>query len=213
MRGVARRRALSLLVLALLAVVLFPREVRGTVEEQRARLPPAADCADTVEGTWLGLRYTDWRGEWYEYTLNVRRAAPGSVDLVGEDYSHFWRGNPSDSHPPACRPGGMELVVKMPNAKGKLDGLALSFGASTWSMDREVCGSLHGKYYPDNFSGTIDTTINEFQSVNNDGGSAINEPVVFRRVRCFDKQQPAAPMGPVIPPAYEPPKRGIHCGK
>jgi hypothetical protein len=208
------RRPLALLVLAMLALVLLPGRASGTVEEQRARLPPAADCDDPVEGTWLGLEDSIRFGEWYEATLNIRRASAGSAELVGDMYMHFWRGGPQDSHPPACRPGGREVGVKMPNARGKIDGLVVSFGGTTYSIDKNMCGVYTGRYNVDHFSGTIDATINEFQSVNNDGGSAVNEPVVFRRIRCFKKEEgPALPAASVTPPAYEPPKRGISCGR
>jgi hypothetical protein len=39
-------------------------------------------------------------------------------------------------------------------------------------------------YRPDHFTGTIDPAIQEFQSVNNDGGRAVNDPMVFRRIAC-----------------------------
>jgi hypothetical protein len=108
----------------------------------------------------------------------------------------------------------MELIVKMPNATGKLDGLNLTFGAKEWHVDKTICGSMNGTYFPDNFSGTIDTKINEFQSVNNDGGSAVNEPVVFRRISCFDPSSTGQYNGPVKPPDFEPPKKGFfRCGK
>jgi hypothetical protein len=41
--------------------------------------------------------------------------------------------------------------------------------------------------------------------VNNDGGRAINDPTVFRRVRCYEP--PAVPHPVVAPPAFRPPSR------
>jgi hypothetical protein len=42
-------------------------------------------------------------------------------------------------------------------------------------------------YHPDHFTGTIDPQREEFQSVNNDGGRAVNDPMVFRRIGCVDQ--------------------------
>jgi hypothetical protein len=50
-------------------------------------------------------------------------------------------------------------------------------------LQHRACGHPHG-YNPDNFSGEIDPWRAEFQSVNNDGDRAVNEPHVFRRIRC-----------------------------
>jgi hypothetical protein len=199
-----------------LAVVLLPRGASGTVEEQRARLPPPAECTDPVEGTWLGLAWIPHRGLWQENTLTIRRASPGKDDLTGDIHVHYWFGKAMDQHPPPCLDHHAEAIVDQPGATGKLDGLALSFGATTYKLTQNVCGSWGG-YNPDRFSGTIDRGINEFQSVNNDNGAAVNEPVVFRRIKCTHSNDapvaPTTPESPVAPPAYQPPKRGIFCGK
>jgi hypothetical protein len=194
----------------MLAVVLWPSAAPATVEEQRARLPPAADCADPVEGMWLAIMYTEQREEWYEYSIDVKRVAPGSNQLKGEMTSHFWHGGAGDQKPPACNPiAGYEAVVKMPNATGSISPKGeLLFGATTWRLDKMVCGVSRILYNPDHFSGTIDPVRQEFQSVNNDGGNAVNEPAVFRRVSCFDSPRKVGV--DVKPPDYAPPKKG--CG-
>jgi hypothetical protein len=206
-------RRFSVVVLALLILALLPRDATGSIDEQRARLPPPADCQDTVEGTWLSVQYLARARQWYETTLYVRRASAGATDLAGDIYVHYWIGGPGDAHTPPCRPGGFETSVKQPNARGSLEGLAVSFGATTYTIDKVQCGTSTGIYYPDHFSGTIDTAINEFQSVNNDGHVEINEPVVFRRVSCATSPTNGAAPPSAAPPAYEPPKRGLRCGK
>jgi hypothetical protein len=160
---------------------------------------------------WLGLHYGESWGEWYEYTLNVRRIAEGSDALKGEIISHYWYGRSEDSKPPPCKAGGFETIVKMPAATGKIDGQKIDFGATRYEDDQQLCGPVHG-YNPDHFSGTIDASIQEFQSVNNDGGKAVNDPVVFRRVKCFDPPR-KDPKKNVAPPAFAPAKRSASCSR
>jgi hypothetical protein len=210
--GGSRRSALAAATLIAIALALVPRGSAATVEEQRARLPPAAACPDPVEGTWQALKYDEQYRDWYEHTLQIRRTEPRAAGaLEGEMTAHYWSGTPADDKPPACAPGRRELVVKMPG-KGLLDDRKnLRFGATTYAIDRVICGAP-GRYNPDNFSGTIETERNEFQSVNNDGGRSVNEPMVFRRIRCLDAPQRGTQKA-ATPPAFAPPKRSWGCGR
>lgn len=209
-----RRRWLTLAVVLAAGVSLLPRGSSATVEEQRARLPPPAECPDKVEGTWAALVYTAHQKTWYEYTIVLRRTTPaagGSMSgaLEGEMTSHYWSGGPKVDKPPGCTPGQREVTVKMPG-KGTVDASAnVIFGATTYTVDNVTCGRA-ASYSPDHFSGTIDTSIHEFQSVNNDGNEAVNEPAVFRRIRCRDAVGRTTSKAP--PPAFAPPKRWS-CGK
>jgi hypothetical protein len=220
-----RRRLLLTAVFLVLCAAVIPRGSEATVEEQRARLPPPAKCADRVEGTWLALKYEpQWR-DWYEHTLVIRRvdAADGGANastasgdasgaLVGDMIAHTWIGDEKQSKPPPCtgplRAGQREVVIKMPG-KGRIDPDGkVFFGASSYVVDKVICGQAP-RYNPDNFSGTIDEALQEFQSVNNDNGRSVNEPVVFRRVAC-----PGGPRRTTAdpkPPAFAP--RKWSCGK
>jgi hypothetical protein len=220
------RPILSLLVGALAAAVLWSGRVGATVEEQRQRLPPPAACADPIEGVWMGHKYDDRDGEWYVYTLTVKRnpplaaseaPAPGGSTLTGTIDSHFWSGGPKDVQPPPCKPGGFRWLVHMP-ATGTSKDLQIQFGGTSWRGDPPLCPEPHALgYNPDNFTGTVDPKIQEFQSVNNDGGKAVNSPTVFRRIRCFDPPPPvgvtATPGATATPPAFEPPRRALGCGR
>jgi hypothetical protein len=95
---------------------------------------------------------------------------------------------------------------------GTVDATAtVDFGSTTYTIASNPCGNP-GRYYPDHFTGKIDSAIQEFQSVNNDGGPAVNEPVVFRRIRCLDA--PFRNKSEAPPPAFAPPKRRAwSCGK
>jgi hypothetical protein len=206
-------RIWAFFVAGLAALVLWPEPLRATIEEQRARLPPPATCPDAVEGVWLGHYYDASDRTWYKRSLEIRRVAPGSDRVHGEIVAHFWDGGPKDVNPPPCRPGGQEHVVHMPavgtaTADGKVD-----FGGTSWRADPPICSRGGFGYAPDRFTGQIDPAIQEFQSVNNDGGRAVNEPNVFRRIRCFDADTPQRPTVDVKPPPFEP-KRGLFsCGK
>jgi hypothetical protein len=212
-----RRRLLTFGVVLASSIALLPQRSEATVEEQRARLPPPAECPDKVEGTWAALVYMERQRTWYDYQLVIKRSSPananGSGPLEGAMTSHYWYGSTSEDKPPGCGPGRRELTINMPG-KGNVDADGnVAFGASTWSLGSVACGYAGG-YNPDKFTGKIDPAIQEFQSVNNDGGSAVNEPAVFRRIRCLN-----APLGPsrkssqATPPAFSPPKRTWSCGR
>jgi hypothetical protein len=189
-----RRVYTSLLCLICAATVLSPSLLFGSIEEQRARLPPAAivdagaDCSDPVVGLWLGQQYNPRSRSWQRYQLDVRRTAPGSSTLIGEVRVHFWIGWRSHSEPRTdCSHNALAAEVSQ-RAAGVIDGLSLTFGGLDWRTTQVFCQPLGTSvsYNPDRFTGVIDPSIQEFQSVNNDGGTAINEPVVFRRIRCAE---------------------------
>lgn len=204
------------------SVSLFPRGSAATVEEQRARLPAPTECPDKVEGTWAAL-YFATNLQWLEYTAVIRRTTPVSdgnaagpitVDMT----AHLWDGPKNDPRTPACKPGQREVTVTMPGT-GKVDaGTALTFRATTYTVAKLHCGN-DTRYYPDNFKGTIEPARQEFQAINNDGNTAVNEPVVFRRVRCLNAAAAAPSSGPnragtaAKPPSFEPPKRLWSCGR
>jgi hypothetical protein len=204
----ARRRLPLLLIAAAAAALLLtalPAQAPATVEEQRARLPPPArECPDPVEGTWIGQHQPHtW---WSRYTLTVQRKAPGSPDLTGHIETLAWIGSAQDTTPPPCTPGGAEVVVDQP-ASGTWDGQHITFGASTWTLRETRCGALSG-YYPDTFDGDIDPRLNEFQTIREDGHNAA-ATVVFRRVACGPA--PATQPLPELPPPTRPPSAGCAC--
>jgi hypothetical protein len=200
------------------ASVLFPHVLLGSIEEQRARLPPPAACQDPVEGVWMGRVFHQPGRDWYIYTLEIHRASTGSPQLTGVLHARFWNGPPNIYEPLPCGPGVLDRTVFMTGA-GTANGLEINFGGTSWRPESLNCGpegSLRWiSYNLDQFSGRIDPAIQEFQSVNNDGGEAVNEPTVFRRIRCFD-----APSGPSqrastitiqAPPLLPPQRSG--CGR
>jgi len=216
-----RRRFLLVAIFLALCAAVIPRGSLATVEEQRARLPPPAQCADRVEGTWLALKYEPDYGDWYEYTLVIKRVEPTDAGaeknvpgaLVGDMFSHTWFGNDKQSKPPPCvgglRSTNREVIIKMPG-KGRIDPDGkVFFGSSSYTVDKVICGQAP-RYNPDNFSGVVDTELQEFQSVNNDYGRSVNEPVVFRRVACPNgaRRTTADPK----PPAFAP-RKSWGCSK
>ncbi|MDP3274525.1 MAG: hypothetical protein Q8Q09_04970 [Deltaproteobacteria bacterium] len=203
----------SAAVLAVFGVVLFAANAPASIEEQRARLPPPARCEDPVEGEWRGKKWEPSYQNWFAVTLDVHRASPGSSQLQGTITARVWYATERDVEPPQCSPRVLrDYTVEMP-ASGSAQGLQIRFGSSQYRVVATHCGRFNS-YNPDNFSGTIDAAIQEFQSVNNDGGRAVNDPMVFRRVRCFEpgeRAQRANTPAVVVAPPLMPPGRARGC--
>ncbi len=210
----ASRRALSITLVGVgAALVLLPSLAPATIEEQRTRLPPPASCQDPIEGIWMSHKYELPGDEWMIFTLEVHRAQGAAVNappgapiaLVGRIQAHAWLGaGPRASSPPPCSSGLSHWTVEM-TAQGQVVDRRVDFWGTHWSIGNVFCGPRYFGYNLDHFSGEIDPTIQEFQSVNNDGGRAVNDPTVFRRVRCFDPVSPPHPF--VAPPSFQPPRR------
>ena len=184
--------------LVLLGLTGIAPSASATVAEQRARLPPPAECEDPVEGIWRAHQFWGWRGEWYVMTLEIHRSKPGQPELTGTILSEYWHGGAKDQEAPPCAQQPFHFVVRMP-ALGTYREGDVYFGGTSWTLDRAVCGGRPHGYNPDRFTGKIDPKIQEFQSVNNDGGQAVNAPAVFRRIRCWDDPT----QGPEPPPAVD----------
>ena len=192
----------------------MPSRAPATIAEQRARLPPAAECDDElVAGIWRSHNFNRQFGDWSVFTLTIRRVPDQPDQLVGTITNHNWDGGAEHEEPPPCgQQNGNEWVVSM-DARGHVrDQTHIFFGAiGQWRLDRAVCRSGPWGYNLDNFTGVIDPSILEFQSVNNDGGRSVNEPTVFRRIRCPPVQSAEAPTVNTRPPAFYPElRRG--CG-
>lgn len=189
--------------LVLFGALVLPRAVEATVAEQRARLPPPAECTDPVTGVWMSHHFSPRRGCWDQFTLIVRRSASDPQVLEGEMLNHLWEGDADDLTPPPCT-GGQHYKVEMP-AAGRLDGDNIELWGTSFTITEKFCGG-RANYNLDHFSGVIDHALHEFQTVNNDGGDAVNEPTVFRRVRC--SEDGPAPRLVVAPPPFYPPSSG-----
>lgn len=199
-------RSASLLVLVGLPLV-FPSRAPATVAEQRARLPPPAHCDDPVAGVWKSHKFDDRFGDWYIFTLTIRRVGGGN-ELVGSINAHFWTGGPKQAEPPKCKLGVRHVTVQMDGVGSISPDGEILFRGTSWKPENAYCGPpiQRGEYNLDNFSGKIDPKLEEFQSVNNDGGRSVNDPTVFRRVAC-DQPPPAPHVNPVAPP-FQPPRVG-----
>jgi hypothetical protein len=200
--GRATNRLPRIAVAMLLAMcTLETREAPATVAEQRARLPPAAECASQIAGTWKALVYTPRTHIWYEFILDVREGAKDPTALSGRIFVDAWEGTPITSEPPV--PCVHRYKGTMPGRGSFVNG-QLSFGGGEFTLTEVVCGGFTG-YNPDQFSGQLDPVLHEFQAVNNDGGEAVNDPSVFRRIGCFDDERKAPGSGVTSPPFF--PKR------
>jgi hypothetical protein len=205
-------RALAAAAFALLW--LTPSRAPATIEEQRARLPPAAECDDEiVAGVWRSHSYHPQFGDWGIFTLTIRRVPGSPEQLIGTITNHTWQGGPADEEPPACAQGGGDEWVVSMDARGSVqNGNRIFFGGvGSWRVDEVRCSRGPWGYNLDNFTGVIDPAILEFQSVNNDGGRAVDEPEVFRRIRCPPVPSAESPSVTTRPPAFYP-ELGGGCG-
>ena len=198
-------------VAGLFALLVLPRVAPATVAEQRARLPPPKACDDPVAGVWRSHQHSPRRGTWDQFTLTIRREAPGSGRLIGTIHNHVWAGGPNDEQPPPCA-DQLDVVIRM-SAEGEAEGLKLRFDALDWAVDSVLCRTSGG-YDLDHFSGVIDPALQEFQSINTYAGGSLTEATVFRRVRCLEDEPPPVAPGPspstAPPPPFQPPSSG--CG-
>lgn len=208
--GNARRWPLRRIATAAVAAALLAAPaVSATIAEQRARLPPPAECADPVEGLWRAHRHRRDTARWRVFTLTIRRVGGSATALVGTIRNEGWNGGPDRVEPGACAGLREHWVVTMP-ARGAIHGDDLVFsGEPPWRLDRVLCGLGPSGYNLDSFSGRIDHGLQEFQSVNNDGGADVNVPTVFRRVGCFERG--AAPHVDVAPPPFFPDRDARGC--
>jgi hypothetical protein len=194
------------LAIAAWLALLSIGESEATVEEQRARLPPPAECHSAVAGRWKSLHYRETYRDWYEFVLEVHEDPADKTRLVGKIQVHMWVGESTQSEP--RRPCLFEYTGTMEGGGSFANG-QIAFGAtSPLTFTQVTCGNPWG-YNPDHFTGKFEPERQEFQSVNNDGGSSVNEPVVFRRIGCFDdahqeelRKEP--PHGDVAAPPFFP---------
>lgn len=202
------RRAMLLATALVIGVLPCLRTAEATISEQRSRLPPPAHCEDPVEGVWKSHMYRPRWGEWECFYLEIHRVQGNAIELTGSIKNHSWRGDREEQEPGACR-GRDQWIVSM-DGRGTINGDRIVFGGvGQWRTDRVLCGRGPWGYNLDNFSGTIDRDLLEFQSLNNDGGRAVNEPTLFRRIRCFPPG--AQPHIQVDPPPFFPERTG-GCG-
>jgi hypothetical protein len=194
---------------------LVPLRAPATVQEQRARLPPPAECDDPVAGIWKSHSYDESYYDWTIFTLDIHRKEGSPTELEGTISNHSWLGPPEQSQPGVCE-GLTRYKVSMDAAGTVVDNAIVFTGHGQWRLDGVLCGEFNGLYNLDSFSGTIDPDILEFQSVNNDGGRAVNYPVVFRRVACHAGELTGEDEAriAVAPPPFYPPEdeAGGGCG-
>jgi len=148
---------------------------------QRQRLGGGAECDDAVAGVWKSSIYDPLRGQWYAFTLTMRR---DGEYLSGTIVSKFWTGpRHSARMPSSCAETSLFAQVSMP-ATGSVEGTRIRFGARSANVDRVFCGD-HVQYTPDRFSGHVDPDAHELQSIVTDGLNLVDQPMLFRRVSCL----------------------------
>lgn len=204
--------AATLLLALTISLTLYPGRGEATIAEQRARLPPPAACKDPVSGVWQSHSFNEMYQEWGRFTLTVRRV-PDSDRLEGEIVNESWYGSKRENVRGPCV-GRIQYIVSMPGEGSYSDaGRAVEFRGLSWKMEEALCGIDGGfGYNLDRFSGVIDHEIQEFQTVNNDGGRYVDVPTVFRRISCDDTEDVEPRVTMVPPPLYPPEETRSNCG-
>jgi hypothetical protein len=207
------RSPMSRLLGAALVALLLSLTVRvsdATVAEQRARLPPAAECEHPVEGKWKAVVYREGYEVWHEFILEVHPVAGKEGALTGTIYVDTWNGGPGKSEPGACEGRRFKGIM---DGSGSFKGGRIAFGGGPFRLTEVLCGERQAiAYAPDQFTGMVEPERQEFQAVNNDGATAVNEPAVFRRIACFDDAPVgAAAKADVKPPPFFPARREGGC--
>ncbi len=147
-------------------------------------LPAAASCSDPATGVWRSYAHYPTLGEWYSFTMTVKRDPTNPNVLVGSIAAEFWEGDQTRETPVCSEKGegGTHSAVRMA-AKGTLDGSSFTFGGVSFTEEQVGCSkALPFGYNPDQFSGSVSGA--RFTGVNNDNGRSVDEPVEFRRVSC-----------------------------
>ncbi|MGE0871932.1 MAG: hypothetical protein AB7P03_25465 [Kofleriaceae bacterium] len=191
---------------AFIALTVGLAEAPATVAEQRARLPPAAECESPVAGRWKALVYSYPTQSWYEHNLEIHQDPNDPTILMGTHQVDAWIGTPDDAEPKRC----LQRQKGRMTASGSFIDGEVSFRSQDYEMVAVLCGDAIG-YNPDHFTGRLEPERQEFQAVNNDGGAAVNEPAVFRRIACLDDNGPKPRDTRVAPPAFFPKRRTGGC--
>jgi hypothetical protein len=199
--------AASLLVS--LCVVGMARRAPATVAEQRARLPPAAECRDPLAGVWRAHLYRPNEGRWAINTMELRWSAD-HTKLLSSYENHFWNGGPDDGEPPPCRPG-LYRRISSSTGEGSFAAGILKVRGTQLGPDRAVCGSATFQRALGVLEGTLDPEGNEFRSQMSSRFGVY--PIVWRRIRCLDDAtgldrdtaRPTVDDPPVAPAAPPPP--------
>lgn len=178
---------------------------QATIQEQRARLPPPAECQDTVAGRWKSHQYDPRFDDWTVFVLDVHRSQGDDTRLEGTIETHHWEGGPFREEPGPCQAGLPEWRVSM-DAEGTVSdtGEIRFWGVGAWRVDQVLCNQGPGGYNLDHFSGQLDGERQEFQTLNNDGGRAVNEPTLFRRISCHPPPGQESPRLIRRPPPFYP---------
>jgi hypothetical protein len=99
----SRRATLVVAAVCFAGLWLVPRSAPATIAEQRARLPPAAECeGEVVAGVWRSHKYYPQFGDWSIFTLTIRRSPDDRNQLVGRITNRNWGGGAESEEPPPC---------------------------------------------------------------------------------------------------------------
>jgi len=135
-----------------------------------------ATCDDAVAGTWIADEYRRDHHDWIEHELHAARAVDG---YIVEHTARVRSGDERGHAAMGCAPDAIEFDTV---GRATLDGDRLRVWGTSLLTTRARCDGTTQTYDLDSFSGTL--AGETFDSVNNDGNTAVNRPYHFRRIAC-----------------------------
>src|SRR5689334_13013965 len=104
MGAMSGRRAMRFGRVVAVAILSVPvaHALAQSIQDQRARLPPAVSCADPVEGVWMSHRYFAESADWYVTQFEVHRAPGSPSALVGHIVAEHFNTPPDQPEPAPC---------------------------------------------------------------------------------------------------------------
>jgi len=202
------RRALALAVVV--ATLGWAGRAPADIQEQRARLPPAAQgCADELSGTWRAHAYEV--NQWRVVTVHIRRVPGDPTRLEGSFTTELWIAPRDRPERPVCVPG-----VQHRTLAGALHGTLVGEHMEWWNdagiFDEILhCGVSEGRYFGEGRSvGTLHRAEEEFHA----SWTGSTDPVVYRRIDCGGASAPnPVPVPRPAPPLHPPsPRARGGCG-
>jgi hypothetical protein len=185
----ARRPLAALLLIAALAVaggVAIANELRHERPRYHQctgmKAPPIVEakqelrCASPVHGVWIAREYRREHHDWIEHEIHI---VNGTDHLFVDHTARVRDGNERGPAALGCMPDAVEFDTR---GRAILDGDQLHIWGDSLVSTRARCDGASMSYSLDSWTGTV--SGNTFESVNNDGDTAVNRPYRFTRIAC-----------------------------
>lgn len=151
--------------------------------EQRERLPPAAVCADPIEGLWMAYAYQVDDDHWMLNKMELRRSSSDPSAYASRFETHTWTGGVGEDDPPDCRQGVARTISRSSGVAHYRDGVLVVRGTELGPLE-QICGHETPDRALGVLTGRVSLRRHEFlATMTTKFGS---QEIVWRRVRCLD---------------------------